>query len=899
MSAALAAMTLAAAVLSPAVGASSSSLHPKGLSASLADGVVTLSWNAPIDDAGSVTGYQVLRRRPGVDPVGTFHVVAHDTATSDTSFVDRCADQADTAYTYRVKARRGDQLSRWGNYSRVNLPASYVAADPLAGCDPDTGKPARDPEPEPDPDPDPDSGDDGGDPDNGDDGGDPDDGDDGEGGVAGSAVSVRSDTTQQQDPQQDDKQFVPPPDDGEGAVVVRSSSQVTVPAQFQDRSTLPGLPASYPNSLGFDPGAPPAFAREDTLTPENENDPDRVAEITGHDASRFAPRNVTAELTDDGILISWQQLERPEWWACAEYDIVRVPGPQTSHSERVNRRVWAVIDGVGRWFQNDYMRYWVEEDRTKAYWKYTCVDRRVYDAYEIYRTSFGHVYRNGTVELLSDSQPHLIGTVIGQTGIFSFTDTSRDALVGPRRHIYQMRTLYGTDVDVFENDRDFGSRLSAGTFIERVEDAARPNAESPQDLTVSIPTKQAVADGTTLAIELDWDPPSQDASSVTGYVIQRRLVTQKQRALPFADVATITASSITEWADTGSDVTTTANKPVYNSAGNFVQTASYLEIAALTQFSYRVIAVRGTDRSNPSAVVSVDSERQLPAAGLVTVTDTWRTGATIRVNMTGTDPNGSQLGNHAKDHLALAPPRGGPENRLLHVGIGYKGWGHNTCLRNRDSTDTTDKVTVSKAFVELAPGSTATYTVTLEQVPATVVHIEVNTFVSNRIRVDGFSEQTLIFSPADAVNGKITKTVTVSGLAGSSDVNYAGWIGHTVVDSASDNAFDGLSIDPVMVVVSDADGPYGYQAAQALYLSPAGDCTHTDESSITVTGLTPGTTYTAEALFRLVSEEKYIGGQGAGVKHENFIPTWDGGFYPGGIWSPAHLVGTVTFTTNP
>ena len=74
---------------------------------------------------------------------------------------------------------------------------------------------------------------------------------------------------------------------------------------------------------------------------------------------------------------------------------------------------------------------------------------------------------------------------------------------------------------------------------------------------------------------------------------------------------------------------------------------------------------------------------------------------------------------------------------------------------------------------------------------------------------------------------------------------------------------------------------------------------HTDDAYVTVSGLTPGTDYTAEALFRLISEEEYIGGQGAGVKPENFIPTWDGGFYPGGIWSPAHLVGTVTFTTDP
>ncbi|WP_423922644.1 hypothetical protein [Candidatus Poriferisodalis sp.] len=72
------------------------------------------------------------------------------------------------------------------------------------------------------------------------------------------------------------------------------------------------------------------------------------------------------------------------------------------------------------------------------------------------------------------------------------------------------------------------------------------------------------------------------------------------------------------------------------------------------------------------------------------------------------------------------------------------------------------------------------------------------------------------------------------------------------------------------------------------------------DAYVTVSGLAPGTDYTAEALFRLISEEKFIGSGRSGLPQpEDFIPTWDGGFYPGGIWSPAHLVGTVTFTTDP
>ncbi|WP_420444577.1 fibronectin type III domain-containing protein [Candidatus Poriferisodalis sp.] len=406
MPAALVAMALAAAVLSPAVGASASSLHPKGLSASLVDGTVTLSWTAPVDDAGSVTGYQVLRRRPGVDAVGTFHVVAEDTASAETSFVDRCADQANTKYTYRVKARRGDQLSRWGNYSRVDLAADYVSPDPQTGCDPDTGAPT-----------------------------DNDNGGDGVGaeGVTDSAVSVKSDANDQQN----NKQIVPTPDEDEGEILVpRSSLQNTDSAQFQDRSELSGLPASHPNALGRVGHGIESSTFLATFTYKH-----------------FWPRDVTASLTSDGITLTWRNPNQGA--ACAEYE--RVPGTRTlkkvTHPSGYN--TWEVTETGGG---------------------FRCIDRREIQGFEIYRTSFGHVHRGGgTVELLSDSQPYLIDTVIA--GTTRFTDRSHDALVGPRRHNYQIRALYATGGNIVGGniviDRDFGSRLSASSWVHREHDAAQ------------------------------------------------------------------------------------------------------------------------------------------------------------------------------------------------------------------------------------------------------------------------------------------------------------------------------------------------------------------------------------------------------------------------------------------
>ena len=201
--------------------------------------------------------------------------------------------------------------------------------------------------------------------------------------------------------------------------------------------------------------------------------------------------------------------------------------------------------------------------------------------------------------------------------------------------------------------------------------------------------------------------------------------------------------------------------------------------------------------------------------------------------MTGTDANANQLSDHAKHHLALAGPRGAPENRLLHVGIGPKGWGHNTCIGNPGSQDLSPKALEALGF------------------PVTTPQL----VESSRNTIDAW---------LNAVPGRRL-------------ADYDGGSGTVKPDN------------PLYTI-------YGANFAR---LFGSEGCMHTDDAYVTVSGLTPGTDYTAEALFRLVSEEEYIGGQGAGAKAENFIPTWDGGFYPGGIWSPTHLAGTITFTTNP
>ena len=79
------------------------------------DGTVTLSWDAPDDD--SITGYQILRRRPTKgEPTLLVHV--NDTGSSATEYTDSDVTP-DVGHTYRVKAINPAGLSRWSNFVTV------------------------------------------------------------------------------------------------------------------------------------------------------------------------------------------------------------------------------------------------------------------------------------------------------------------------------------------------------------------------------------------------------------------------------------------------------------------------------------------------------------------------------------------------------------------------------------------------------------------------------------------------------------------------------------------------------------------------------------------------------------------------------------------------------------
>ena len=108
-------------------------LAPSGLSAKVVsddDGViegVALAWDAPAEDAASVTGYEILRAVGD----GEMATLVADTGSADTSHTDAKATEAGESYAYRVKALRGEEESQPSDRAVAFIPkATPVEPEP-------------------------------------------------------------------------------------------------------------------------------------------------------------------------------------------------------------------------------------------------------------------------------------------------------------------------------------------------------------------------------------------------------------------------------------------------------------------------------------------------------------------------------------------------------------------------------------------------------------------------------------------------------------------------------------------------------------------------------------------------------------------------------------------------
>ena len=93
-------------------------LTPDNLAVALTGGQVVLSWDPPAEDAGTVTGYEVLR----AEGQGELSTLVSDTGSADTTYTDATATTPSESYAYSVKAIRDGVRSQASNKAVVQLP---------------------------------------------------------------------------------------------------------------------------------------------------------------------------------------------------------------------------------------------------------------------------------------------------------------------------------------------------------------------------------------------------------------------------------------------------------------------------------------------------------------------------------------------------------------------------------------------------------------------------------------------------------------------------------------------------------------------------------------------------------------------------------------------------------
>ena len=112
--------------------------RPTDLTAQIVEGGVELEWDAPTWKPESVTGYEVLRRRPDQGE-NTLKVLAADTGSAETAYTDATATGPGVRYIYRVKALRGEKKTQWSNFVLVELPEEPTAPSGLTAAIADGG----------------------------------------------------------------------------------------------------------------------------------------------------------------------------------------------------------------------------------------------------------------------------------------------------------------------------------------------------------------------------------------------------------------------------------------------------------------------------------------------------------------------------------------------------------------------------------------------------------------------------------------------------------------------------------------------------------------------------------------------------------------------------------------
>ena len=103
---------------------------PRSLDATATHDQVVLTWDDPNDD--TITGYVILRRVRVNNTGGEFSELVPDTGSTATTYTDDSV-QANTTYTYRIKAINEHGVSERSRWFHIDIPAAPERPDKPTG----------------------------------------------------------------------------------------------------------------------------------------------------------------------------------------------------------------------------------------------------------------------------------------------------------------------------------------------------------------------------------------------------------------------------------------------------------------------------------------------------------------------------------------------------------------------------------------------------------------------------------------------------------------------------------------------------------------------------------------------------------------------------------------------
>ena len=528
-------------------------LKPTGLMLSLVENKVTLSWTAPAEDAESVDGYEILRRRP-MEGESALATLVADTESTATTYTDDDANEAGVRYVYRVKALRGDDVSLWSNFDRIDLPADY-APDPTPTPEPESTTDHQAPT-----------------------------------GLSAALAAGGGVALTWTAPSED-------ADSVTGYEVLRAvgaGEMTTLAADTASTTT------TYTDATATEAGETYAY-RVKAIRGEDRSQASAQAEVqVPHDPVDLAPTGLTAVVLTASVVVVGEEESTPttsvglSWTAPAEdadsvtgYEILRAvgEGELATLVDDTGSAATAYTDTTATEAGETYA-YKVKairgEDRSQA-----SGQARVqlpHDAVDLAPSDLAaEAVDGGGVDLSWTSPAEDAGSVTGYEILRAVGEGEMATLVADTA---STATTY-TDATATEEGETYAYRVKAVRGQARsqasnrvalipVEPTATPENLKPTNLTFEIRE-----DGVTLA----WDAPAADAGSVTGYRVVRRRPNQGENEW-----------LVWKW-DTGSTETTYRD--------GYAQTHG-------EYYMYRVRALRGNDYSKMSNRVDVRRPQATP-----------------------------------------------------------------------------------------------------------------------------------------------------------------------------------------------------------------------------------------------------------------------------------------------